>query len=305
MAGNQRSRNTGIPRVYDKSSGEYRPVFGHQGNAPNRRSGKYATPQRRAEARRRRKRRALIAFYLFVFVTVIACAAALSLTVLFKIDTVSVEGKSSYPADQIISLSGIKKGQNLFLTNTDAAEKRILQNLPYIGAVNVKRRLPARILISVSEEPVCGVISYNKKFVVLGASGKVLEIVDQVPTNQTLIQGVTLTDASVGKAAVYKDSTQKTMFEDLIAAIEAAKLDKVTKIDLSKTYQITVVYDNRINMNLGPASDLEKKLRFGKNILESGKIKNTERGALDLSTSAEDEHAYFDPNYSVSSGKTS
>lgn len=305
MARNVKSKSDGIPRVYDKKSGEYRPVFARQGGPESRRSEKYATPQRRAETRRRRRRRALLIFYLFAFVTVIAAAAALSLTVLFKIDSITVTGTSRYSAETILQTGGIKKGENLFLTDTAAARQRILQKLPYIGSVKVSRRLPAKIAITVTEEPVCGVLSYQNKYAVLGSSGKVLELADKLPANQTLIKGLTLSKAEVGKPFVYKDSSQQAVFQNLSSAIAAAKLDKVTEIDLTKSYQLTIVYDNRIRMNLGLASDLEKKVRFGKSVLDSGKIKNTEKGELDLSTAAEDEHAYFDPDYAVSSGKAS
>lgn len=306
MAGNMQKGGDGVPRVYDKNSGEYRPVFGQQGNRQNRNpSSKYATPQLRAETRRRRRRRALLIFYLFVFITVIAAAAVLSLTVLFKIDSISVTGTSRYSAEEVIQTGGIKKGENLFLANTAAAQKKILQTLPYIGSVKVSRRFPAQIAITVTEEPVSGVIPFQKKFAVVGASGKVLELADKLPQNITQIKGITLSGAEMGKPLVYKDTSQQTTLQNIIAAIQATKLDKVTAIDLTKSYKLLVVYDKRITMNLGLASDLEKKIRFGKSILDSGKIKNTEKGVLDLSTAAEDEHAYFDPDYTANSSAAS
>ncbi|HEX3039482.1 MAG TPA: hypothetical protein VHP54_04245 [Caproiciproducens sp.] len=91
-------RNSGggrdTPRVYDKASGEYRPVPRSPNGSAHERSARYSSPQRRAENRRRRKHRALLFFYLFTFVTVLTAAVALSLTVLFKIDSIEVQGTS-------------------------------------------------------------------------------------------------------------------------------------------------------------------------------------------------------------------
>ncbi len=289
-----------VPRVYDKSSGEYRPVSGREGH-----NSKYASPQRRAETRRRRKRRALLLFYFFTIITVITAAAALSLTVLFKIDSIQITGTSRYSAEQIIAVCGIEKGQNLFLANTGEAGAAIQQKLPYISAAKVSRRLPAKILITVTEEPISGAMEFNKKYAVIGASGKVLELAATMPENCPTIKGLKLAKAEVGKAVVYADTTQQATFHDLSAAIADTKLDKITEIDLSTPYKLQIVYDKRITMDLGLASDLNYKLRFAKSILDAGKIKENEKGVLNLSVAAEDNNAFFDPDYSTSPSSSS
>lgn len=289
-----------VPRVYDKSSGEYRPASGYEG-----RNARYASPQRRAETRRRRRRRALLLFYFFTFITVIAAAVALSLTVLFKIDTIQVTGTSRYSAEQIIGACGIEKGENLFLAKTREAGAAIQQKLPYISSAKVSRRLPAKIVISVNEEPVSGALEYNKKYAVIGTSGKVLELAAKMPENCPTIKGLKLSKAEVGKAIVYSDATQQTTFRDLTAAIADTKLEKVTEIDLSAPYKLQLVYDKRITMDLGLASDLNYKLRFAKSILDAGKIKENEKGVLNLSVAAEDNNAFFDPDYSAGSAASS
>lgn len=293
------SRDT--PRVYDKISGEYRPVpRGNNGGAQER-NARYVTPQRRAENRRRRKHRALLFFYLFTFITVLTAAVALSLTVLFKIDSIEVQGASRYSAEEIIRISGIRKGDNLFLTKTREAGQKIQSSLPYIGAAKVSRNLPAKIRIVVSEDAVSGAVEYNKKYAVVSASGKVLELAGSVPKGCPAIKGLKLSGAEVGKNIVYQDASQQTVFRNLTAAIASSKLGKITAIDLSNSYKIQIVYDGRITMNLGLSSDFDYKLRFAKSILDAGKIKDTERGTLNLSVAVEENNAFFDPDYSVSS----
>lgn len=287
-----------VPRIYDKSSGEYRPTSGNE-------RSRYSTPQRRAESRRRRRRRALLLFYFFTFITVITAAIALSLTVLFKIDTIEVTGTSRYPAEQIIAVCEIEKGENLFLAKTREAGAAIQQKLPYISSATVSRRLPAKIVITVKEEPLSGALEYNKKYAVIGTSGKVLELAAKMPENCPNIKGLKLSKAEVGKDIVYSDTTQQTALHDLTAAITDSKLGKVTEIDMSVPYKLQIVYDNRITMNLGLASDLNYKLRFAKSILDAGKIKENEKGVLNLSVAAEDNNAFFDPDYTTSSAVSS
>jgi len=305
----RRKRKSGdddyTPRVYDKESGEYRPVACLDERVTNRRSGKYETPQRRSDIRKRRRRRALLLFYFFTFVTVIVAAVAVSLTVLFKIDSIQVNGTSRYSAEKIMKAGGIEKGENLFLAKTKEAEAEIQRELPYIGTAKVTRRLPAQIVISVSEEPICGALEYNKKFIVVSHSGKVLEIADKMPANCPVIKGIKLSKAEVGKIIVYADKSQQTMFQSLTAAISSSKLQKITAIDLSNTYKIQIVYDSRVTMNLGLPSDFDYKLRFAKSILDAGKIKDSEKGTLNLSVAVEDNNAFFDPDYTTNSAASS
>ena len=293
-------------RVYDKSSGEYRPVAGsNDGGGGNDRNARYMTPQRRADTRKRRRRHALILFYIITFIIVIAAAVVVSLTVLFKIDTIQVMGTSRYSSEEIINVTGIKKGENLFLAKTKQASASVVQKLPYIASAKVTRRLPAQIFIEVKEEVVSGAILYQGKYATVSATGKVLEIASIMPKNCPSIKGLELTKAEVGKTIVYKQASQQTMFNSLTSAISENRLDKITSIDVSLPSKILIIYDNRITMNLGLPSDFDYKIRFAKSILDAGKIKSNEKGTLNLSTAAEDDNAFFDPNPTAGSAVTS
>lgn len=306
MDRNRKNRKDAIPRVYDKKSGEYRPVSEWEEQGAGGRGGaKYASPKRRADNRKRRRRRFLLLFYIFLFLTVIVGAVVVSLTVLFKIETIEVAGTSRYPAQAIVQAGGIQKGENLFLAHTGSAAAAIQQKLPYIGKAKVSRRLPAKIVIEVTEEVISGAIEYKGKYAVVSANGKVLELAQKMPENCTAIKGLSLSKAEVGKAVVYADASQKETFQSLSAAISGNKFEKITEMDFSNPYKIQVVYDGRIIMNLGLSSDLDYKLRFAKSIFDAGKIKDNERGTLNLSVAVEDNNAFFDPSYSASSPASS
>lgn len=298
------NRRDPTPRVYDKKSGEYRPVADLQGQSPNGRK-KYATPQRRSELRKRRRRRFLLVFYILLFLTVTVGAVVVSLTVLFKIDTVEVTGTSRYSANVIIEAGGIKKGENLFLANTRGASAAIQQKLPYIGTAKVSRGLPAKIRIEVAEIPVSGAAENKGKYIVIGTNGKILEIANRLPANCPVIKGLSLQKAEVGKMIAYKDNSQQDTFKNLTAAITNNKLGKITEIDLSNPSKIQILYDSRILMNLGLPSDFDYKIRFAKTILDEGGIKDNEQGVLNLSVAAQDNKTFFDPSHTVSSAPSS
>lgn len=311
---------------------------------PRRSSGGRNIPhgtEQRAALRRRRKRRRAILFYIATFLFVVVGAITLSLTVLFKIDTIQVTGSSRYPAEQIVEIGGIERGENLFLAKTKEARTAIEKKLPYVKTAKVSRRLPATIVIHVEDDTASGAIAYDGKYALIGNKEKVLEFVDALPEGITLVKGLELAKAKVGEPIVYADDvvpdssvpvasdasetsspseTQaeessavetavsgettmhetKTVFQDLRKAIENNGLDKVTEIDLTDRYNVAILYDNRITMELGLPTDLDYKLHYAKGILDAGGVKENERGILDLSDAVNNK-VPFEPDYSVSS----
>lgn len=304
-----RNENNGhrktVPREYDRASGEYRPVPGRTDGRGAGQHARYATRAGRAALRRRRRKRALLCFYLFTFFAVVTAAVVLSLTVLFKIESIQVNGTSRYSAEQIIGASGIKTGENLFLAKTGQAARSIEQKLPYLAFASVSRKIPAQIVITVQEAKPAGAMEYEGKYVVLATDGKVMELDDRIPENCPSIKGVKLSGAEPGKAIVFADSTQKSVYESLVSAITQTGFEKITQIDLTQSYKIQITYDNRIVMNLGSGSDFIYKLRFGKTILDQQGIKQDERGVLNLSIVTENNRGYFYPDYSAGSSASS
>ena len=296
--------------------------------------------EQRAALRRRRKRRRAILFYIATFLLVVVAAVTLSLTVLFKIDTIQVTGTSRYPAQQIVQISGIVRGENLFLAKTKEARASIERELPYIKSAKVSRQLPATIVIHVEDDTASGAIAYEGRYALLGSSEKVLEFADTVPEGITLVKGLELAKAEVGKPIVYADDVEentssstaegdasasaesstssseaasaaitgvsgeestlhksKEIFQELRGAIEDSGLDKITEIDLSDRYNLTILYDGRITMELGLPTDLDYKLDYAKGILDTGGIKENEKGTLNLSD-AVNNRVPFEPDYS-------
>ncbi|WP_411676279.1 cell division protein FtsQ/DivIB [Caproicibacter sp.] len=276
-------------RVNDMGNGAYRPARREDINVPSRAGI-------RAENRRRRRRRALLIFYILLFVTVISAAAVLSLTVLFKIDSVEVTGISRYSQEQIKSVCGIKTGENLFLAKTKQAEKKIQSSLPYIGSVKVKRKFPAGISIQVSEAQVCGAVEYSQKYAVLSNDFRVLELADKLPQNCPPIKGITLKTAKVGSKAEFANKSLQTALTEVENAVKSNGLGKITGLDFSRTSAITMSYDGRVTIKLGMPSGLDYKIRYAKALFDHGNIKDTEKGVLNLSTVEDNDTAYFDPD---------
>ena len=264
------------------------------GSAPHK-----GREKRRAAASRkaRRRKRLLLIFYLVTFLIAIGAAVVLSITVLFRIDTIQVTGQSRYTEQEIVQMSGIEVGENLFLADTATAKQQIEEKLPYIGRAKVSRRLPAKILITVEEAEISGAVEYGGGYAIVSPEGKVLEITSAIPEGYSLIEGLDLKSADLGKKIVYEDPEKQEMFTELAQSLAEHGIAPITRMDLTNLYDIVVEYDGRITMEFGLPSDIDFKVRFAKTILSEPDMAEAQ-GVLDLSYCKESNRANFEENAS-------
>ncbi len=255
----------------------------------------------RKSARRRKIRLWLL--YFLMTVCILCIGIALSLTVLFKIDTIEVVGETRYDTDQIIALSGIEKGQNLFLCKTQEGSEAIEHAMPYIETAEITRSLPSKIQIHITETVPVGLVEYAGQYVVISSSGKVLETTATEIEDLPVIKGLEIQSAELGSVMEYQDETVKDILEDITQAITATGMQDIKEIDLTSPTNPKLNYQDRILIKLGQPIDLVIKLRNAMVALQPEHIQTYERGTLDLSLTAEDGRSFFNPDYvsSVSS----
>ena len=73
---------------------------------------------------------------------------------LFKLlcaGAVAVTGNSRYSQEEIIKATGIQTGDNLFRMNKYQIAHQVLQGLPYVEELTIRRALPSTIVITVKE----------------------------------------------------------------------------------------------------------------------------------------------------------
>lgn len=259
-----------------------------------------AAARQRTEQRRKHRSRMLAVFYIFLFLVVIAVAVTLSFTVLFKITNVCVSGTSRYSEKQILDASGIKKGDNLFLIHTSASAEKIGQKLPYIGTVNVSRKFPTQVEISVKEEPVCGAAAFGNGYIVIGENGKTLECAKKCPQGCIVLKGLNINKAQPGFPVAFANSSRAEILRDVMDSVKKNGLSNITEADFSQPSRILLNYDRRVIINFGTSADIDYKLVFAKKLLKEN-IKSTEKGTLNMSVVSDTNKAYFDPDYGAGS----
>ena len=244
--------------------------------------------------RRRRRRKRMIATLLAAMM--IAGAIIAAVTVFFKVADFEVTGSSLYTAEEIVAASEIKVGDNMFAINKFDAANRIYAKFPYIGEVRIRRRLPDTFTFEIIERKSAAVFCAEKLNWITDRDGYLLE---SVPTDQTValpkISGATLMAPSPGTKAVLSETDAIYTLTKLLAAIEDGGItEKVGKVDITKLYSLTISYENRFVVELGNESELEKKIRMLKAVIE--RLEPTDRGTINISNPKE---ARFRPNANI------
>lgn len=252
------------------------------------------SPQRQAQIKRKRKRKTK-----FVFFSVCLLAAAifvvLSLTVLFRIETFTVQGESRYSLEEIVSNSGIATGENLFLSKKTDAEANLLKRLPYLETAKVSMKLPNQIMITVTEAVPAYLISWEGKALLLSGQGKILDI-DPAgqPEGLPLISGLNILSAELGSKIEFEDENAASVLQELVEAIAEYQLTGVREIQFSGGLSVALNYQDRIQIDLGVSTRLEEKIQMAAYVV-ANKLDADDTGTLTLSSDAT--RASFKPDY--------
>ena len=115
----------------------------------------------------------------------------------FKVDGIAVVGNEEISDEEILKLSELKVGENIFDVHPLFAQHRIKENL-YIEKVRVKRKLPNKIEISVTERSDRSAVQMGKRFVITDNEGMVLAI-EKEQQKVPLVENIKVTKAKKKK----------------------------------------------------------------------------------------------------------
>ena len=105
----------------------------------------------RKAKKHRRSRGRLGKILLFLCVVAVLAAMTVGATVFFQVEQIEVSGNQRYTEAEIISVTGIQAGDNLFRMNKFAIQDHVKEEMPYIEDILIRRRLPSTITVAVKE----------------------------------------------------------------------------------------------------------------------------------------------------------
>lgn len=251
-----------------------------------RRKKRPAPPQSRSARQRKQLRRRRIArlVYKLLSLVLIVAASVTALTIFFKVDKVTFIGSTRYSQDALRATLGVAQGDNLIFLNIDKAAQRLHEEYPYLNQVQLKRRLPDTLEVSVTEARPAVALKTGERFALTDKTGKVLEITDAAgAADVARVTGVTLESPAPGDRLLDKDpGDQLTALFTLVN--ELAQWDMLTDADfinVSVLYDVRLGYEERFDIRLGEVAQLDQKLRFLEYLLAE-KLSPTDLYVVDL-----------------------
>ena len=232
--------------------------------------------KRKARQRRIRKRRMIIGLSLFI-VLLAAVGAVLSLTVLFPIKQITAKGSEKYTSEQIVALSGINIGDNLFMSKVKT--ETIREKLPYIESVNIKRTLPDSIAITVKDAAPYACYYSDGAYHTVSRSDYVLESGSEKPDSLFEIRADGV-KCVLGKAVVFSEEGTEDLILEIGRLAEEYGLS-LNCIDVTDEIALTVKAENRFVVNLGTSNYLDKKFAHLSGMRKN--IGETKTGKINLS----------------------
>lgn len=220
-----------------------------------------------------------VLYYAFAAIVVIVVFIILANTVLFNCSAIEVQGIQKYTAEEITEASKINIGDSLLSIDASAAERRIVEAFSFVDACEVKKSYPTKIIINVKEAERWYAVEHGGATYTISRLGKIIE---QAPAGSLpVVIGFEASEPEVGGSLSSVVDGKNDLPAELLSAAETAGLTNITSIDITDRFEITMLVQDRITLQLGIATELENKMYIAKELIDN-EITATESVTVNL-----------------------
>lgn len=184
----------------------------------------------------------------------------------FIIDNVKVLGNNKIQKDNVINVSSINVGENIFKISTRLGEKN-LKKLPYVKEVKIKRKFPRGIIIDIIERKAIIQIKEISSIMLLDVEGYILDIVDTEDEKLPLLIGLNIGDKKIGNN-IFSIPEIKEGIEFISEGQASGLLPKMKKIDMADNNNINIVLIDGISVAFGTLYNVKYKVSLLNEILK-------------------------------------
>lgn len=190
-------------------------------------------------------------------------ALALTWTPVLDIERIAVDGTRRTPADAVTAAAGLRAGDPLVWFDPAAAEAAVAA-LPWVATVEVRRSWRGSVTVAVTERSaVAALATGDGTWLLADATGRVLATTNHLPTQVTLVDGVT---ASAEPGATLDEEVQAALA--VAGAVPPSLRPEVGSVQGSGA-DVDVLLRAGGVITLGDAVDAEAKLAAAAAVLGS------------------------------------
>lgn len=225
-----------------------------------------------------------------IFFTSIALVLVLTLSVivgilllLFPVTEIEVVGDSRYTYTEIIEASGVKKGARLYYVNEAKAQRKTLDNLPYLESVTVNSYFPNRVKIEIHEFDDIFLVLHERGYCYVNADFEILEIVDNVSSFKDFKDVfVRMENPIVGEVGTIYEGEDKQRALELVEYLkEYGFYQYLNIVDVKEKYNVSFVAEKRYKFVLGSMTDIGEKIDVSYKVCFTNDFKRDQNCIID------------------------
>lgn len=218
------------------------------------------------------------------------------LSPVFNITEITVTGNEKISTDEIISLSKIQSGTNLFKIRKKDIQRNVKEQ-PYIRSIKIKRKLPNKMELTVVERELEYLFEFGNSYIYIGSEGYILEVSSENVSDKLHIVGYQTSEEIVepGNRLCNADLKSLNAVIQIMLSAKNNSLDGyIKKIDISNNLNyILYLDDERKNVELGDTSNLDTKMLYIQVIIEREKNRD---GTIFTNVDLRNKYPYFSEN---------
>ena len=250
----------------------------------------------RKDETRRKIKAFILSKHFFVALMALMCVLALvSLLLVFLrfvgVGKFEVKGSTGYDLSEQISASGIRSGDAMFSVNEKDAEDKLIEKCPYLKSVDVKKKFPNKVVFKVEERVLGWYLQVGDDFYALDYDLRILlETYDEaslIERGLTKLVLPELESAVCDELPEFGNDDEQLIVETLkiIDSFRTHEMkSRLTYLDLSNRFEITLTIDSAFEVNIGDMSNIETKLATVKSTIAKSMEKGYVGGELNMIT---------------------
>jgi len=215
----------------------------------------------------------------------------LGVSVFFRVNEIRVLGETRYMASEVAGASGVEYGEHMLFLNPDAIRADIAAGLPYVGQVELRRRFPSRLEITVYDTFPMAVLPTAEGYWLMDRDAKLLELAETEPDRRLIrFEGVGELHYPWAGAILDlgEEARDKLLYiQDILHTLDSLEIaHEVSRIDMSNVQDPLMEYAGRFRVRMGahrrPEAfpDLHGKMRMLIGIIAT--MDDHETGVIDL-----------------------
>lgn len=177
----------------------------------------------------------------------------------FAVTQIRVQGLKQLKNHEIVKISGLNAGLNIFKANLKDAEDKI-RLLPLVKDVQIKRRLPSTLEVIITERAALGLVSGRGEFLQVDGEGVLLDgTADLSKVNLPIITGAPAKKTAPG---------EKVESEEILAALSFLKempvniLATISEINVQDSNNIKFYTLDGAEVRVGNTERIADKIRL-------------------------------------------